>query len=305
MFLFQTLGLKYYLIFLVVLLLFVHYHITRKLKYWKLRGVPYIKPLPLLGNFKDLMFLRANLGSVLKDIYNKHKNQPFLGVFVMNRAYLVVINPELIKTILVKDFNYFSDHIIIGNEIDDPVGTSLLFMLKNPKWRLLRQKVAPVFTSGKIKQMFPLMKDVGRELSLYLCKSNCGQVDTRELCGKYATDIISSCAFGIISNSFLNENAEFRVMARRIFNWNDPGRALAMLLHFLYPPLLKVFKLTFIEKRSAKFLTEAFWETMLARIKSKEMRNDFMDLLIKLKNEELNSDDFKLGKLSKILQYYF
>jgi len=43
-----------------------------------------------------------------------------------------------------------------------------LFNLEGKKWKDMRSKLAPTFTSGKIKMMTPLMKDVGKSLISHL-----------------------------------------------------------------------------------------------------------------------------------------
>lgn len=42
----------------------------------------------------------------------------------------------------------------------DPLGANSLPFANNPEWRMLRTKLTPVFTSGKMKQMFPLIDNV-------------------------------------------------------------------------------------------------------------------------------------------------
>ena len=49
------------------------------------------------------------------------------------------------------------------NEKTDPLNAHL-FLQSGDKWRTLRAKLSPTFTSGKLKHMFPLLKDIGDEL---------------------------------------------------------------------------------------------------------------------------------------------
>lgn len=281
------------LIFAATLLL-LYLYFAHVFSYWKKRNVPFLKPLPFIGNFKDLMLMRVNIAMALKQIHDTTR-EPFIGVYAMNKPYLVINDPTLLKSVLVKDFNFFCDHIVTENERDDPVGSKILYMLKNPTWKILRHKVTPAFSTGKIRDMFPLMVDVGQDLELFL-HEKCGEpVETHDLCGRYATDIISTCAFGICANSLIRTDAEFNKMAARIFNWNDLRVTLSMICNFVAPGLLKIFKLGFIEPVAAKFFSKSFWEAMSLREKTKGVRNDFLDLLIGLKNQNLETGDIKLG----------
>ena len=82
---------------------------------------------------------------------------------MFHRPLLMINDPDLIRIILVKEFNKFTDRGLYHNEKVDPL-TGNLFFLGGERWRYLRAKLSPTFTSGKLKQMFPLMKEVGDEL---------------------------------------------------------------------------------------------------------------------------------------------
>ena len=70
-----------------------------------------------------------------------------------------------------------------------------------------------------MKMMFPLVKKCAEEMkpALMDCISNADGVEIRELCARYTTDVISSCAFGIDAHSLKDPESEFRQMGKRIF----------------------------------------------------------------------------------------
>lgn len=75
-------------------------------------------------------------------------------------------DPELIKKILVKDFDTFVDRGI-HMDPEDPLSQHL-FRLRGVKWRGLRTKLSPTFTSGKLKMMFPFVIQQGYNYQKYL-----------------------------------------------------------------------------------------------------------------------------------------
>ena len=71
----------------------------------------------------------------------------------------MVIDLDLVKTVLVKDFDHFQDRRAFSgfqNEYLD----EMLTQLEGEKWRQARHLVSPVFTSGKLKLMLPLIDQV-------------------------------------------------------------------------------------------------------------------------------------------------
>lgn len=140
------------ILFLTVatLAVMVYKRATKSSNYWKIRGVPYEKPIPFLGNFASIIFLQKTVFQLLHRLYNKYKDTDYFGMFIFNQPYLVVRSPEIIQNILVKDFHIFSDHPSLCDEKVDPIGSKILFFNKSPEWKELRKKMTSVFTSAKV-----------------------------------------------------------------------------------------------------------------------------------------------------------
>lgn len=100
---------------------------------------------------------------MVKDSYEKFKKHRFHGVYMFYQPILMINDPDLIRQVLIKDFNKFRDRGLYYNEKVDPL-SGHLFFLPGENWKKLRAKLSPIFTSGKLKQMFPLIKEIGDEL---------------------------------------------------------------------------------------------------------------------------------------------
>ncbi|EFN67669.1 Probable cytochrome P450 6g2, partial [Camponotus floridanus] len=83
----------------------------------------------------------------LKELYDQAKGLPYIGFYVLDKPFLLVRDRELIKNILIKDFNIFYDRYNIAYP-DDQLGCNNLFFIRNPVWKMLRMKLTPFFTSG-------------------------------------------------------------------------------------------------------------------------------------------------------------
>lgn len=140
---------------------------TRKFDYWKRRGVVCIPPTPVFGNFGEFLVGKTSVGSFSKKVYDYAPNEPYVGFFGFDKPMLMIRDPELIKQILIKDFDYFKDRYANAS-VYDILGTANLFVLKNPGWKLLRRKISPIFTSGRLKKMVALMIEVGDDLITHM-----------------------------------------------------------------------------------------------------------------------------------------
>lgn len=157
------------IIVLTTLVIAAYFYMTRKFNYWKKRGVLEMPcaPTPFLGNFMDCMFLRKSPGYFLKDLYDQGEGTPCVGFYILDKPSLLIRDQELVKNVLIKDFNYFADRY--GSpDTSDRLGYANLFSIKNPVWKILRTKLSPIFTSGKLKKMFELMLECANNLDTYL-----------------------------------------------------------------------------------------------------------------------------------------
>lgn len=168
------------IIILTVLIIIAYIYMTRNFKYWEKRGVLEITPTPFVGNFMECLLLRKAPSYFLKELYEQGKGQPYVGFYIFDKPFLLLRDPEIIKNVFIKDFNTFFDRYASADP-NDRIGYSSLFSIKNPAWRVVRTKLTPFFTSGKLKKMFVLMLECGKHLDDYL--------DSLELEGKLDVDV--------------------------------------------------------------------------------------------------------------------
>lgn len=93
-------------------LILLYYYSKSKLEYWEKRGVKGPKPLPFVGNYKDVFLGKASVSDSFEDAYNNFKDEQVVGLYVGHTPLLVLRDPEIIKTVLIKDFSVFADRTI-------------------------------------------------------------------------------------------------------------------------------------------------------------------------------------------------
>ncbi|KAK4879864.1 hypothetical protein RN001_008010 [Aquatica leii] len=120
---------------------------------------------------------------------------------------------------------------------------------------------------------------------------NSGSFESKELCAKFSTDVITSCAFGLEAHSFKNENAEFRSVGRQMFDFRWL-LSIRQSCYFLAPSLAKFTRMTFFDLKLTNFLRNVFWRTIEERSTSNR-RNDLIDLIIDLRNQSCSAETLR------------
>lgn len=270
------------LVYTLSLILFLHLWIKHRLSYWKRNGVCTVKPAYLFGNMKKAG--RKHLCEVSTECYRKLKGKDVIGGFYFFlRPTLLILDPQLVRHILVKDFNYFTDRGIYYNAKDDPMSANLL-TIEGHRWRELRAKITPSFTTGKLRLMFDLMLRVGEELEKYVSEANGETFEARDLCSRFSTDIIGSCAFGIDCNSFQDPNTKFRTMGRKFSDLTLP-RILKFLFTNAFGDLSRALGIRFVDADLSEFFTSIIAETVESRERKHQpvKRNDLLNTLLEIK----------------------
>ncbi|XP_037941490.1 cytochrome P450 6a2-like [Teleopsis dalmanni] len=226
------------------LFLLISLFLHKRFTYWERRGVVHDKPTFLYGNLREFGRTKP-LVQPFRDFYMKYKNKaPFGGFYLFMRPAIVLFDLELVKDILIKDFGNFPHRGNYYNEKDDPLSGHLV-NLAGPKWRTMRTKLTPTFTSGKMKFMFPTVVHVANEfVSVFKDlvekeqKVNALAMDTQEtvieikdLLARFTTDVIGTCAFGLECNSLKNPQTLFRRMGSKVFTEQRYGKIMNSILN--------------------------------------------------------------------------
>ncbi|XP_069699317.1 cytochrome P450 6j1-like isoform X2 [Periplaneta americana] len=270
----------------VAFFIWLYFYFTRNFDFWVKLGIPYVKPVPFLGNLKDVMLQRIDIAHHLKNLCDAHKVKAYLGIFAFDKPALIVNDLDLVKKIVAQDSQKFIDRIIDVNADIDPVFGLGIFSLKGRKWKHIRMNLSPAFTSGKMKMMFYLVENCGKELVRCLDAHRDSPVMVRETMARYTTDAISTCALGIESNSLKNPDAEVRQQMRRVFD-HTVRKGIAVLFMFFAPALQNFFLLNFVEHETARFFRSTVWSTVQYREKHGVVRRDLLDSLMELRKRGL------------------
>ncbi|XP_069686297.1 cytochrome P450 6j1-like [Periplaneta americana] len=272
---------------LTVILVALYCYMIRNFNFWKKLGIPYLKPIPFVGNLKDTVLQKTNIGLFLKKVYDENQDKPYVGIFCFDQPCLVAVDLELVKNILIKDSHNFIDRAITADEKVDPLIAKSIVLLKGQRWRHVRTKLEPSFSAGKTKKMFEQVEACATQLTRMLEETTAdgSPVLLRDATMRYTMDVIASCALGIDGNSLENPDSEYKKYLAGIMDFSI-RKGLASLTMFVCPALQSFFKLRFVDEDTTEFLRRLVWTTVEYRQKHGSERNDFLDRLIELMNQE-------------------
>jgi cytochrome P450 family 6 len=274
-----------------VILATIYIYIKSSYSYWTKLGIPISNPIVPFGDFFEQVVKNTSFQAEINKLYKAFEGHKYVGLYGFGKRILLVRDMDFIRDILVKDFSHFHDRGINVSEKGNPLDQHL-FTLTGAKWRNLRVKLTPTFTSGKMKMMFGTMVDCGKELKdVLLQTARKGEtIEIKDILARYATDIIASCAFGVHCNCLQNPDAEFRTWGRKIFLLTRRVK-IFRLLNLLMPSLIRRLGVSFTPTDVSNYFIKMVNETVEYREKNDFQRSDFMQLMIQLKNKTLVAGD--------------
>lgn len=113
-----------------------------------------------------------------------------------------------------------------------------------------------------------------------------GVVNVTDISSKYTIDTIGRCAFGLNCNSLFDSNSEFQRAGQAVFIPTLRSSVFNFIRLIDLGRFLDIFKLRSLPDQVYEFFLNLFQNTLELRETETEDRNDFVSILMKLRNEE-------------------
>lgn len=287
---------------LAIALALAYLYLKNYYSYFTRHNVPQETPIFFIGNMQGLG-KKWHWHQIFERIYWRFKGtSPICGIYQFFSREVMILDPNLSRHILIKDFNKFTDRRLFHNVRDDSL-TGNILQLDGYPWRTLRHKLSPVFTSGKIKYMFPSMVKLGDRLAdkiTTILDSGTNEFEIKDICARFTIDLVGRVAFGLDCNSLKDPDAEFFRICREITD--KPRHSLAIQgFMFAMPELARKLRMKISHDHTIKFFNDIVRQTLEYRQENNIQQNDFMDLMLELKTlrDELGengaADEFSNG----------
>lgn len=290
-FAFMDSVLIYCMSFLIVLVLTIYAYFQYSYTYWARKGLPYLKPKFPLGNNDCIGKEALTYGTEVTTWYNelKQKGHKLGGAWSWAKPVVILTDPEYIKDVFVKDFQYFLDRDVYHNPKDDPRNENV-FLINGEEWKNTRQKLTPTFTSAKMKMMFEsVLKCSDSLVEAVETAAKTGDISIREILMSFTIDVIACIAFGLEAQSFSNKDSKFRTLASDVFK-PSIFDSLSLIMGRISENFSRKLGIPTNPKYVTKFFVDIVTETIKYRRGNNIKRPDFIQLLMDLQENTKNDE---------------
>ncbi|XP_074602161.1 cytochrome P450 3A56-like [Brevipalpus obovatus] len=242
----------------ILLLIAIVTYVHQKLTYWQRQGiatVPWHACLSLKEPFH------------LMDQKFCQKYGKIVGMYEGLRPSLLVSEPDLIRKILITEFDKFPNHRIFYHP-NQLAGRNIVG-LENEEWKKCRKVMTPLFSTGNLKRMKPAIDEGASNLIAIINQQiNCGKqdqgkvVDVKKCLGFFALDVIASTVFGfkIESNQEIGNE-----MVDKIGSFFSRDLSFKSMLAIWFPCLMRWFDVYVFDYNILEYMDSLLRKTLEQR----------------------------------------
>lgn len=267
--------LQLFLLGLIIILTLIYYTGKHNENYWKKRGVKFYDKNKLMGPFWEFLTQDRALFQILHDLYKMYPDEPAIGFGAFTTPSLYVKDKTNVQYVMQSPS--FIDRGISYNH-GDLLADNMVFM-SGIRWKLMRQKMTPLFTSSKLKNMYYIMDKSAQDFVEYLRKNEGKSNITFDTLTTFCCAAICGAVFGIHTESTFD--SPFMEIGRGGFKatwWSNIRFSILNVSPWLFKELnLRLFKLEY-----EKFFIGAMKKIFREREKEGIKRHDFVDLCLSI-----------------------
>lgn len=287
----------------IIFVTLVFFYYKKKLNYWNERGVPNLQPITPLGDAINCILRKKNINVLFKDfaLDFKKKGHKFYGFYLSHHPIFVPIDYELIRTMLIKDNEYFPDRGVYIDKKEILLGENI-FSCTATRWKYLRQMFVNAFGPSKLKLMAPVIDNYSKLISQVIREREGKPIDIFDLVLRYVCDIACGCYFGIEENNMKKEASPLIKFCRNANKVKLKNLLKVCLTSGLKNPAY-VLKAFFIDDEVIGFINDFCEKLYYNRKESKIKRNDLFGILFDEYEKDNNNFDFSLLKAQVLITF--
>ncbi|XP_064405389.1 cytochrome P450 3A24-like [Halichondria panicea] len=229
-------ALSWLLLLICFILAYIGYKLFSSLWLLQNSGIQCPLPFPIVGN----NCLRYKMGYMKFHEHLKKQHGPMPGFYLGHVPFLAVTDGDMLKQIMVKEFNCFPDRPLLALTKKGSAPRGLL-SARGEEWKTARHTLSPSFSAAKMKAMVPqIEKSVETLADIFREQADSAEsVNVCRIFGNYTMETILMMAFGQSVDIQRGESDEIVEAARKIFLLSDERKSTFLVLVIL--PLMHAF----------------------------------------------------------------
>uniref|UniRef100_A0A8C1W8B1 unspecific monooxygenase n=1 Tax=Cyprinus carpio TaxID=7962 RepID=A0A8C1W8B1_CYPCA len=196
------------------------------------------RPWPFFGTF-----LSYTKGFFNFDMECAKKYGKVWGIYDGRLPILMVTDLEMIKVIMVKEcYSTFTNRRETNAGLAGPFSDGIS-VVKDERWKRIRSSLSPYFTSGRLKEIFPIaVTHADRFIKNMQKKDHAPPVKVKEVVAPYSLDVVTSSSFSVDIDSINNADDPFATNIKKFLKFS------------LFSPLFLILGMSFVSFK--KYSTE-------------------------------------------------
>nr|XP_018906494.1 PREDICTED: cytochrome P450 9e2-like isoform X1 [Bemisia tabaci] len=132
---------------------------------WKKRGIPLLDPVPFFGQWEFSRIFHESYFEIINRLYEgaRSKGLKYCCIFQFSTPTLMLLDPQIIGSILTKDFAYFSDRFDLQYDETQAISQQL-FSVSTADWKEISKRVSPVVSPGRIGYLVQEMENIDKDV---------------------------------------------------------------------------------------------------------------------------------------------
>lgn len=245
--------------------------------YWEKRGVSYYPRQSITSGLLKMYSLQFH--KLYQDLHKTYGR--IHGFFEFRKPALTINDPELLRDILVKDFNVFSSRREL--DVRDPLLSKMITVMNGEDWKRVRCIVSPCFTSRRMRQISHIINECSENVIQIFEKHHAkGEpVDVKSIFGAFTMDVIARSAFATKIDSINDPENIFIKNAKKTFL--QPS--LKTLLYFFILPRWFTWKFSLGIMDPLYFFKNIILQVIKERNETGKKYDDILQLLLDTQEE--------------------
>lgn len=280
------LSLFQWIVLFSVFIVYIYWSWTKNYGVYEKQGLFSIPPKLFFGNTKEIVMQTKAFTPFHQDIYKQFGDRKYGIYYDASSPVLYIKDPDLVKQVLVKDFDHFVDFGFMPKEITEmPINELGLVNSVGEKWKSLRASIAPAFSLKNIKSIGTKINAPALDVIDAIGNSPDGEVDMEKLTGHYAIDCIGRIVFSMDFQTIKSNGNEIVTNGDKFFDiWR-------FFFSTSLPKIARLFNVSVMNPKTANFFISMSENILKGRNGVNSYPNDVLGLMMKIRDQKLDPEE--------------